>query len=503
MTDDERRAGGQTEFLSFVEEWNARQGQGTPAHHRDIAGWLAERMERCERNLLLMAFRGAGKSTIVGLFAAWLLMTNPDRRVMVIGPDQRIARRMVRNTMRIIETHPDTSGLRPKRRGSWSAEEFTVNRSSELRDPSMVARGILGNITGSRADVVICDDVEVPRTADSAPKREDLREKLSEIEYVMTPGGTQLYVGTPHTYYSIYANEARDEIGETHPFLHGFTRKVLPVWDENRVSAWPERFSIEHIERIRLRTGPAKFTTQMLLKPVSLKAGRLDPDLIRSYLGEPVYREAKGRVVLTLNGVRVLSASCWWDPAFASGDEKRRDSSVVAAVYGGEDGNLYLHRVLYLAVDKTSSKNEAQQQCEAVVELVRSFHLPAIAVETNGLGSFLPGLLREAMRKAGAGVAVVGVASHKPKDQRIVEALDAPLAAGRIHAHRSVWDTPLIREMREWRPGKHCKVHDDGLDAVAAAVAMEPHRFDKTAVVPGVRPEWKAGSVMAETDWNV
>jgi hypothetical protein len=98
-----------------------------------------------------------------------------------------------------------TAGLKPARSDHWASDQFTVNRRAELRDPSMLAKGIAANITGLRADVVICDDVEVPNTCDTAPKRTDLRARLRELEYVVIPGGLQIFVGTPHTYYSIYA----------------------------------------------------------------------------------------------------------------------------------------------------------------------------------------------------------------------------------------------------------------------------------------------------------
>jgi len=491
---DDRRGGN---FAEFTRLWNEGQGQKTPDHHRRIVVWLERHITAGSRGLLLTAFRGAGKSTVVGLFAAWLLLSDPNRRLMVVGADEKLAARMVRNARRVIETHPETEVLRPRERGSWRSAEFTVPRPMELREPSMTARGVLANITGSRADVVICDDVEVPRTCDTAPKRAALRERLNEIDYVLTPGGTQLYIGTPHTYYSIYAETPRAEIGEERPFLDGFERLAIPVLQDG-VSAWEERFSLEHIERLRKRTGPAKFETQMMLRPLNLTRGRLDPDLLRPYHAELVEREAAGRTIRALSGVRLLSASCWWDPSFAS---EGGDGSVVAVVFGGEDKNLYLHRVLYLRAGGERADPEATRQCAAVVELVRELGLPGVAVETNGVGGFLPGLLREAMGKAGLASAVIGVASHTPKDRRIVEALDAPLAAGRLFAHRSVWDTPLVREMREWRPDGRSKVHDDGLDAVAGAVAREPLRFDRSAGT-GTRPNWGTQPLEAPTDWH-
>src|SRR5262249_37444617 len=156
--------------------------------------------------------------------AAWIIKKKPDIRILALSADLALARKMVRNVKRIIEKHPLIAPLKPKRPELWGGEQFTVEREAELRDPTMLARGIDGNFTGSRADVVICDDVEVPGNSDTPAKRAALREKLGEIDYVMVPGGLQLYIGTPHSYYSIYADAARPEAGETRPFLEGFDR---------------------------------------------------------------------------------------------------------------------------------------------------------------------------------------------------------------------------------------------------------------------------------------
>ena len=252
-------------FRNFLVLWNTVQDLKDPAHHLEIADWLSAGWHGRDRRLLLMAFRNSGKSTVVGLFAAWLLKTDPSLRIMVLSADLALAKKMVRTVKRIIERHPETQGLKPDRADQWAAEQFTVNRQMELRDPSMLARGMGANLTGSRADVVICDDVEVPRTCDTAPKREDLRARLSEIDYIIVPGGMQLYVGTPHTYYTIYADEARREIGESAPFLAGFRRLVKPILDEQGRSAWGERFPLDAIERIRRATGPNKFNSQLTL----------------------------------------------------------------------------------------------------------------------------------------------------------------------------------------------------------------------------------------------
>jgi hypothetical protein len=481
-------------FPEFVWIWNTRQYQPTPRLHLHMARWLAGCWQRDERELLLMAFRSSGKSTLVGLFSAWMLCRNPDLRILVLAGDFALAKKMVRNVKRIIERHPLTHRLKPGRADHWASDQFTVRRRAELRDPSMLAKGIAANITGLRADVVICDDVEVPNTCDTAPKRAELRARLRELEYVLVPGGLQLYVGTPHTYYSIYAVEPRSEMGETRSMLDGFRRLELPLLDARGESAWPERFTPHRIEAIRRRTGPAKFDSQMLLRPRSAAEGRLDPDRIRVYDGELVYTEGNREATLTLNGRRLISASCWWDPAYGSPD--KGDASVVAALFTDDQGHYWLHRVRYLQHDPAlvDEIDEATQLCRQVAAFLRECHLPSITLETNGIGRFLPGLLRSELRAMRVPCAVIERQSSRNKATRITEAFDAVLAAGRLSAHRSVWDTPFILEMREWRPGGRGR--DDGLDAVAGCLASEPVRLPRgvaAAEGPSV-PPWRPGA---------
>ena len=492
-------------FAEFVWIWNERQNQGTPAIHLEICRWLETSWRQGDRHLLLMAFRNSGKSTLVGLFCTWLLASNPDLRILVMAADLALARKMVRNVKRIVERHPLTKGLKPPRADQWASDQFTVNRKAELRDPSMLAKGIGANVTGSRADVIVCDDVEVPNTCDTPPKRQDLRERLHELDYVLVPGGLQLYVGTPHTFYTIYADTARREVGEEHPFLAGHKRLELPVLDGEGRSRWPERFPAEKIVTIRRRTGPNKFDSQMMLRPTSLAEGRLDPDKLKSYHDDLVYAEGNGEVLLTLGGKRLVSASCWWDPAY--GAPGKGDASVIAAVYTDTDGDYWLHRVQYLSHDpaRVEEVDEATQLCRQAAKFAEDLCLPAVRLETNGLGRFLPGLLRRELQAAGLACAVIEVASRRNKELRIIDAFDAVLAAGRLHAHTQVWTTPFVAEMREWTPAAPGR--DDGLDAVAGCLLNEPVRLARRADGEETRDRsrWRpgAGAWKAKLDFAV
>jgi len=490
-------------FHQFVEHWNQTQNLSTPALHRTICQWLSDGWHGRDPSLLLLAFRNSGKSTLVGLFAAWLLYNDPALRILVLAADHALARKMVRNVKRIIERLELTQGLKPKRADQWASDQFTVNRAVEQRDPSMLAKGIGANVTGLRADVIICDDVEVPNTCDTPGKRADLRERLAEIDYILVPRGLQLFVGTPHNYFTIYADSARSEAGEDTPFLANFRRLEMALLDDKGCSRWPERFPTSEITAIRRRTGPNKFKSQMLLQPVNIADGRFDPDQLRLYDDDLRYVERNGEALLEIGNHRVTSVSCWWDPAY--GAPGKGDGSVIAAVFSDDDGLYWLHDIAYLGHNPaiTDEIDEATQQCQQVVAFVSKLYLPTVRLETNGIGKFLPGLLRRELSRAGVVCAVVEENSRRPKAQRITSGLDAVLAARALHAHRGVLETPFVTELREWQANSRSP--DDGLDAVSACINSQPVRLKMSTVRRATHTDWRggAGPFVAKTEFQV
>lgn len=191
-------------FLDFLKYWYKTQGLLFPEHHKKIAKWLESVYFSDKKRGLLLAFRSSGKSTVVGLFCSWLLYINPNLRILVVAADTMLAKKMVRNIKYIVELHPLLESIRPKKKQEWASGSFTVERNLVLRDPSVMAVGLLSNSTGSRADVIICDDVEVPKNCDTYQKRCDLREKLLEFNFILVPNGMQIFIGTPHTLDTIY-----------------------------------------------------------------------------------------------------------------------------------------------------------------------------------------------------------------------------------------------------------------------------------------------------------
>ena len=179
-------------------------GYETPAHHRDMTKFLADVTDGDSHRGLLMAFRHSGKSTIVGIFAACVLYLRPETRILILSAETQLATRMVMHIRHVLENHPWCVDMIPKNKREWAENKITINRPIGIREPSVVCQGIYGNITGMRADLIICDDVEVPNTCNTARKRDGLRERLRELDFILSPNGTMIYIGTPHTLDTIY-----------------------------------------------------------------------------------------------------------------------------------------------------------------------------------------------------------------------------------------------------------------------------------------------------------
>ena len=193
-----------TAFYEFMDTWNDVLGLTTPEHHRKIMEFLVSVLTTPPHRGMLQAFRHSGKSTVVGIFVACVLRLHPETRILVLSAESNLASRMVAHVRHILENHPMCTDLVPTTKKEWAHDCITVKRPIGIREPSVICQGVHGNITGMRADLIICDDVEVPNTSNTAQKRTALRERLRELDFILSPTGTMIYIGTPHTLDTIY-----------------------------------------------------------------------------------------------------------------------------------------------------------------------------------------------------------------------------------------------------------------------------------------------------------
>ncbi len=193
--------------FDFLDEWNKILGLKTPKHHQEIMRFLFDVLTNEPKRGLLNAFRHSGKSTVVGVFAACVLYHRPNTRILILSAESNLASRMVSHIKNILENHPWCCDILPEVKKEWGSHKITIKRPVGIREPSVICQGISGNITGMRSDLIICDDVEVPNTCDTYQKRIKLRERLRELDFILSPQGTMIYIGTPHTKDTIYRTE--------------------------------------------------------------------------------------------------------------------------------------------------------------------------------------------------------------------------------------------------------------------------------------------------------
>lgn len=248
------------------------------------------------------------------------------------------------------------------------------------------------------------------------------------------------------------------------PFLSGYRILKIPIVDSLGNPAWPEMFPLEKIEELRITVGPRHFASQMMLQSVSIERARLDPGGLHFYSDE--FEPRNARIADNVITGHIL----YWDP---STGRRHRDSSACVLLYRDDKSHhIFIHDILYLSVPD-EEQFPLSRQCDMVLDFMYLRNLTRITIETNGIGGGLPEIMRDCASRRGLQVYVNRVSNTKSKSERILNAIEPVLTTGRLHAHVRIQQTPLLAEMLGWTP-MGSTAHDDGLDAVAGAIAQTP-----------------------------
>jgi hypothetical protein len=169
----------------------------------DIARFLGGGPKR----RFIQAFRGVGKTFLTAAYVVWRLWKEPDLKIVIVSANQDFATEVAGFIKQIIY-HPDAEDLwgELKARGDQrnSALAFDVGPAKPDKSPSVKAVGITGQLTGSRGDIIISDDVEVVKNSETETMREKLSQKTSEYAALLKMNGEVIYLGTPQTEQSVY-----------------------------------------------------------------------------------------------------------------------------------------------------------------------------------------------------------------------------------------------------------------------------------------------------------
>lgn len=165
---------------------------------------IANKIQNGPKRQVVEAFRGVGKSWITSAFVVHQLLLDPTLNFLVVSASKNRADDFSTFTLRLIQEIPILQHLIPKETQRSSKIAFDVGLAPAAHAPSVKSVGITGQITGSRADVVIADDVESLNNSLTQGMRDRLGETIKEFEAVLKPNGRILFLGTPQTEMSIY-----------------------------------------------------------------------------------------------------------------------------------------------------------------------------------------------------------------------------------------------------------------------------------------------------------
>ncbi|MCM3755397.1 hypothetical protein M3665_26105, partial [Bacillus licheniformis] len=133
------------------------------------------------------------------------------------------------------------------------------------------------------------------------------------------------------------------------------------------------------------------------------------------------------------------------------------DDSAFSLVLDDAAGNYYWHvaqAMLGEFAEFSSGENSkiTGGQVMQVCDLVERFAIPLIYVETNGVGSFVPQLLRKALRQRKLVCGVKDTAATVNKNEKILAGIEPPLKSGVLWAHVDVLDSPVWDQMQSFNP---------------------------------------------------
>ena len=200
---------------------------------------IANYMQGRDRRVIIEGFRGVGKSWICSAYVVHQLLLDPSKNILVVSASKTRADDFSTFTLRLIHELPLLAHLRPNDKQRYSKISFDVGPAPASHAPSVKSLGITSQLTGSRADIIVADDVEVVSNSATQGMRDKLGEQVKEFDAIIKPDDDSkiLFLGTPQSEDTIYNKLAeRGYIKRIWPSQH-ITTKVNELSYDGCVSS--------------------------------------------------------------------------------------------------------------------------------------------------------------------------------------------------------------------------------------------------------------------------
>ena len=478
---------------------------------------IADFIQNAPRRSIVEAFRGVGKSYITAAFVVHQLLLDPQKKFMVVSASKQRADDFSTFTQRLILELPICRHLIANEGQRWSKIAFDVRPALASGSPSVKSVGITGQLTGSRADIIIADDIEVPNNSMTQMMREKLGEAVKEFDAVLKPEGKILYLGTPQCEMSLYNTltergyqmrvwTARYPSVEASEKAYG-ARLAPMLWDAIANSKTPlegspvdpKRFDDDDLLERELSYGRSGFALQFMLdttlsdtdryplKLSDLMIMSIDKDKAPEKLVYGVMKEVKDLPNVGLRGDK------YYAPEAIVGDYVNYDGSVMVIDPSGrgQDETAYavvkmLNGYLYVADCGGVAGGYSEPTLVKLSNIAKDHKVNVILIESNFGDGMFTELLKPIIRKIYP-VTMEEVRHSKQKELRIIDTLEPVM-----NQHKLVIDPKVIqkdfdsvqhhppekaqRYMLTYQMSRITKqrgalAHDDRLDALAMGVA--------------------------------
>tara|TARA_R110000850_G_scaffold55182_3_gene130784 strand:+ start:1013 stop:2653 length:1641 start_codon:yes stop_codon:yes gene_type:complete len=484
---------------------------------------IADYLQSPNKRLVIEAFRGVGKSWITSAFVCHQLLLNPQRNILVVSASKSRADDFSTFTQRLIGEMPMLQHLQPRNNQRQSKVSFDVAPATASHAPSVKSMGITGQLTGSRADLIIADDVESANNSQTQLMRDRLGETVKEFDAIIKPEiGRIIFLGTPQTEMSLY-NDLEERGFKTRIWCAlypskeqttGYGHKIAPiiadVEDNEGKPTDPKRFdSVDLLERMS-SYGKSGFNLQFMLDTTMSDANRhplkLNDLIVLS--GCSTWKEAPAKLQWASSPEQIkaidpdipnvgLKGDYYVAPMHTSSEFTPFEGSVMSIDPSGrgEDKTAYavlkmLHGVLYLTAVGSLDGGYSDDTMGRLAQIAKQQNVNYVVIESN----FGDGMATQLLKPIMASVhpcEIEEVRHNIQKEKRIIDTLE-PL----MNSHRLVIDDILIKEDFKLEPDhqlfrqmtritrdRGALRHDDQIDALAIAANYWVERMDRDTVL--------------------
>jgi hypothetical protein len=479
---------------------------------------ICDYLQHGPKRLQIQAFRGVGKSWLTGAFVLWTLFNDSERKVMIISASKERSDNMSIFLQKLIIETPWLSHLRPKDDNArWSRISFDVNCSPH-QAPSVKSVGIGGQLTGSRADLMILDDCEVPGNSMTEMMREKLLQLCTEAESILTPKKDSriMYLGTPQTTFTIYRKLAernyrpfvwparyprKDKLSQYEGLLAPQIIEDIEMGAEEWAPTDPDRFKDDDLLEREAAMGRSNFMLQFQLDTALSDAEKFPLKFADLVVTSVNPTQAPDAVVWCSDPRNVLKdlptvglpgdyfytpmqLQGEWGPyteTICSIDPSGRGTDETAATYISQrNGFLYVHEV------RAYRDGYSDNTLLDILRGCKRYNVSKLLIETNFGDGIVAELFKKHLQQTKQAIDVEEVRANVRKEDRIIDALEPVMNQHRLIVDRSVveWDYSSNKDappedrllyMLFYQMSRMCREkgavrHDDRLDSLAQGV---------------------------------